>query len=115
MDMRSKVILEFLLQDYASIVDLSCQNLTCIYFKERLCAAKEINLTSNKLKLIETLLPYLVCCEKLILDGNLIESFAKVGVSSKVKEVHLKDTPLSKNVAELNRAREAFPSINFVV
>jgi hypothetical protein len=109
------VILEFLLQDFNSIVDLSGQNLTCVYFKERLCSAKEINLNHNKLKSVDTLLPYLQNCEKLLLNGNPIETFGQVGASSNLKEVHLKDTPLSKNDSELKCIRETYPSISFIV
>jgi len=112
--MKSKFILQTLLKAPSPTLDLSGHGLSCIYFKERFCTSKTINLGNNKLKTIDTLLPYLLKCEKLILDGNPIESFGHEMPRSHLKEVHLKDTPISRDNLAIERLCRAFPQISFL-
>jgi len=50
-------------------LDLSKKGLTVVYFKHLLSVAKEIDLSYNDLKSVEGILPYLIECEKLNLEG----------------------------------------------
>ena len=53
-------------------LDLSNKGLTCLYFKERLAFFQKIDLSNNGLKSVRTLMPYLLQCRTLILDGNCL-------------------------------------------
>ena len=53
-------------------LDVSGKGLTCVYFKEVLAFFRSINLSNNHLKSVKSLVPYLLQCKELKLDGNHI-------------------------------------------
>ena len=53
-------------------LDVSGKGLTCVYFKEVLAFFRSINLSNNHLKYVKSLVPYLLQCNELKLDGNHI-------------------------------------------
>ena len=53
-------------------LDVSGKGLTCVYFKEVLAFFRRINLSNNHLKSVKSLVPYLLQCKELKLDGNHI-------------------------------------------
>ncbi len=105
------------LKDELSLeLDLSGQDLTRVYFKERLAIVQSLNLSSNNLKSVDALLPYLVECRRLNLDDNLIEKIDEgINLNSSLVEVSIRQTPLAQNLSAIEALRLRFPSIKFIV
>ena len=115
--MRSKSCLDRRLKDELSLeLDLSGQDLSRVYFKERLAIVQSLNLSNNSLKSVDALLPYLVECQQLNLDDNLIEEINEgIDCNSSFKEVSIRRTPLAQNLSAVEALRSRFPSVKFIV
>ena len=76
LDQRSKFVTRHEITEFyraypgSSEIDLSNKGLTKVYFRPLLALATSVNLSSNRLKSVQGLVPYLVQCRKLHLDGN---------------------------------------------
>jgi geranylgeranyl transferase type-2 subunit alpha len=115
-DQRSKAIVEQTLRQVCGAkvegggteIDLCNKGLTTVYYKERLAFMTKVNLSGNMLKNVDSLLPYLLKCQELILDNNEIHKINNIPLSSccgkKLKYLSLKSNPICDNgeaVAEL--------------
>ena len=97
-------------------LDLSGQDLTRVYFKERLANIQSLNLSNNKLTSVDALLPYLIECRQLNLDDNLIEKIDDgFDQNSRLEEVSIRRTPLAQNVSAVEALRSRYPSIKVIV
>lgn len=121
-DQRSKLIVENYLKSEtfsnASLVNLSNRGLSCIYYPQYFCLVKEIDLSSNRITSINGFLPYLIECESLILDDNLIEDIAYNGDSEKhsdgniiggqkLKRLSLKRNPISQDENMVSKIQDS--------
>ena len=96
-DQRSKSIIQkvFCNNDNDDQVDLSNQELTSVsYFKELFAFSHKINLSNNQLKSVDTLLPYLINCQVLILDNNEIQKMEQNLLKHSLATLSLKSNPL---------------------
>ena len=113
--MRSKQILELQLKNSTKLdLNLSDRALTCLYFKEQFLAVKNVDLSKNKLKSVESLLPYLKSCKQLNLDDNLIENISGFEANSSLEKVSVRRTPLAENLTALQNLQAKFPSIEII-
>jgi hypothetical protein len=113
--MRSKQILEFQLKKAPELdLNLSDRGLTCLYFKERFVSAKNVNLSKNQLRSVDSLLPYLQSCKRLCLDENLIENISGFEPNSALQEVSIRRTPLAENLSAIQDLQAKCPSIKIV-
>ncbi len=97
-------------------LDLSGQDLTRVYFKERLANIESLNLSKNKLKSIDALLPYLIECRRLNLDDNLIENIDDgFDQNSSLQEVSICRNPLAQNLSAVEALRTRIPSVKFII
>ena len=114
-DMRSKQILELQLKNSTKLdLNLSNRALTCLYFKEQFLAVKNVDLSKNKLKSVESLLPYLKSCKQLNLDDNLIENIQGFEANSSVEKVSVRRTPLAENLTAVQNLQAKFPSVEII-
>ena len=63
------------------------------YFKELFAFANSINLTKNNLKSVDALLPYLINCQELFLDDNLVIQ----NDGGKIQNISLKTLSIKTN------------------
>jgi Leucine-rich repeat (LRR) protein len=113
--MRSKKCLELRLKDSIGLdLDLSGQGLTRIYYKERLCTFQKIDFSKNKLKNVDTLLPYLIDSRKLNFDENLIESVEGFDQNASLEEISIRKTPLAQNLSAVQQLRSRYPCLKII-
>ena len=113
--MRSKQIIKFKLANSPGLdIDLSNQALTCLYFKERFLASKNVDLSKNLLKSVESLLPYLKSCKRLNLDDNLIENITGFDPNAALEEVSIRRTPFAENLTAVQSLQEMCPSVKII-
>ena len=102
----------------STVIDLSGRLLSSVYFKQYFCLIQDLDLSSNQLKSIDNVLPYLVECKTLNVDNNLIEDIthfcetpmeinggeghSKCG-GRKLKTLSVKGNPISLNEIVLRR------------
>jgi hypothetical protein len=67
----------------------------------------------NLLTSVDTLLPYLISCQRLCLDENLIADIDATAADC-LQEISVRKTPLAQNPARLRELSDKFPSIRFV-
>ena len=94
-------------------IDLSDQALTCLYFKERFLASKNVDLSKNKLKSVESLLPYLKSCKRVNLDDNLIENIRGFDPNAAL-EVSIRRTQFAENLNAVQNSQSKCPSIKII-
>ena len=113
--MRSKKCLELCLKDSIGLeLDLSGQGLTRIYYKERLSTFQKIDFSKNKLKNVDTLLPYLIDSRKLNFDENLIESVEGFDQNASLEEISIRKTPLAQNLSAVQQLRSRYPCLKII-
>ena len=80
-------------------LDVSGKGLTSVYFKEVLAFFRRIDLSKNHLKCVKSLVPYLLECRELVLDGNRIsDDLGDVsGLQTLQTSVSLKSNPVCDN------------------
>ena len=101
-DQRSKSIIQRVLCNNGDDhVDLSNHELTSVsYFKELFAFSHKINLSNNQLKSVDTLLPYLINCQVLILDNNEIQKMEQTLLKHSLATLSLKSNPLSADFSK---------------
>ena len=95
-----------------SFIKLSGKLLASVYYKQYFCLVKELDLSDNRLTCIDGLLPYLVNCEMLKLDDNLITELKYLCKritlgGKKLKLLSLKRNPICQNESLKKQIKEA--------
>ena len=85
--------------DCSDCLDVSGKGLTSVYFREVLAFFRRIDLSNNHLKCVKSLVPYLLQCRELVLDGNRIsDDLGDVsGLQTLQTSVSLKSNPVCDN------------------
>lgn len=111
-DQRSRFIIENQLKSetfsITSCANLSNRGLSCIYYHQYFSLVKELDLSSNRIRSVDGFLPYLIECESLILDDNLIDNLQHNGGTEhkssekllggqKLKRLSLKRNPIAQD------------------
>ena len=94
-------------------LDVSGKGLTCLYFKEVLAFFRRINLSNNHLKSVKSLVPYLLQCKELKLDGNHISDDLGdlSGLQALQTSVSLKSNPVCDNSDVIDKLKNQLNNI----
>jgi len=110
-DQRSRFVVEHKLKNAQlnePSINLSNYKLSSLYHKQYFCHVNFLDLSCNRIKSIDMLLPYLIECHTLVLDDNEIEKLECIDIESskndaknklpeKLRLLSLKSNPIEKD------------------
>ena len=99
-------------------INLSNYKLSSLYHKQYFCHVNFLDLSCNRIKSIDMLLPYLIECHTLVLDDNEVEKLecidsdlpkndVKNKLPEKLKILSLKRNPIEKDVTIVSKIKSS--------